>query len=468
MRKLLTISIVMLAVCTQATAQTPEDNLAVYRAQFDAMNAHDLDTMMSYWADDSVWDIASSPAPAPKPYVEIGLAQRFAAYPDFHMTEGRTLAVDNIVVEEAETRYTFVDNGAEVVLPHISIYEFEGGLIKKVTSYNDLVGPMVTRGEMPAPEMPELVPSITLPDSEPTGLSPLEAEAEAYARWNSGDLTEWAKMFHPDAEFFLGPMGVPMGRSENIAMHELYLQAFADRQAEILRTFDLGDGWVLSEVVYSGTHTGDYFGIPGSGRLFRLRGVSLQRFDAQGLVTNLNAYFDNLTLITQITTDEWPLDGIWITTYPTPMGNLISSTVYVAQDAAKTRYSGTLEWMNTLSLFSELFPDSDPALEKSAGGEAVKVGRHQYNATFLGYFRKLDIGAGALEIDGIWTADANFELLGPDQLQGYGTASYYLSAQDADQDGFPDEGEEPIACFPWAWTGKRLTAMPSCTPPPMP
>ena len=121
-----------------------------------------------------------------------------------------------------------------------------------------------------------------------------------------------------------------------------------------------------------------------------------------------------------------------------------------------------------LVTFLRAFPDSDPALEKSAGGEAVKVGRHQYNATFLGYFRKLDIGAGALEIDGIWTADANFELLGPDQLQGYGTASYYLSAQDADQDGFPDEGEEPIACFPWAWTGKRLTAMPGCTPAPMP
>ncbi|MBL7187616.1 MAG: nuclear transport factor 2 family protein [Phycisphaerae bacterium] len=464
------VMLCLLALTINGTviAQTPEDNLAIYKTQFDAMNAHDLDTMMSYWADDSMWDIASSPAPAPKAYVEIGLAQRFAASPDFHMTEGLTFAVDNIVVEESKTVYTVVDTGVEVVLPHISIYEFEGGLVKKVTSYNDLVGPMVTRGEMPAPEMPELVPSFTLPDPEPTGLSPLEAEAEAYARWNSGDLAEYAKMIHPDAEFFLGPVGVPMDKSANIAMHELYLQAFADRQAEILRTIDLGDGWVLSEVVYSGTHTGDYFGIPATGRLFRLRGVSLERFDAQGLITNLNVYFDNLTLITQITTDEWPLDGIWITTYPTPMGNLISSTVYVAQDAAKTRYSGTLEWINSLPLFTELFPDSDPALDKSAGGEAVKVGRHQYKATFLGYYRKLDISASTLEIDGIWIADANFELLGPDQIQGHGTASYYMAAQDADQDGFPDEGQEPVACVPWTWTGKRLTLMPACELAPMP
>jgi predicted ester cyclase len=462
------IVLITLICCVQSMALEPDELLAIYKAQFDAMNAHDLDTMMSYWADDSMWDIASSPAPAPKAYVEIGLAQRFAASPDFHMTEGLTFAVDNIVVEEAKTVYTVVDTGVEVVIPHISIYEFDGGLVKKVTSYNDLVGPMVMRGEMPAPEMPELVPSFTLPDPEPTGLSPLEAEAEAYARWNSGDLTEYAKMIHPDAEFFLGPVGVPMDKSANIAMHELYLQAFADRQAEILRTIDLGDGWILSEVVYSGTHTGDYFGIPATGRLFRLRGVSLQRFDAQGLITNLNVYFDNLTLITQITTDEWPLDGIWITTYPTPMGNLISSTVYVAQDAAKTRYSGTLEWINSLPLFTELYPDSDPALDKSAGGVVVKVGRHQYKATFLGYSRKLDISAGTLEIDGIWTADANFELLGSDQIQGYGTVSYYMSEQDADQDGFPDEGEEPVDCQPWGWTSKRLTMMPGCVPAPMP
>jgi steroid delta-isomerase-like uncharacterized protein len=452
---------------SQVMAQTPEDNLAAYQAQFDAMNAHDLETMMSYWADDSVWDIASTPPPAPKMYVEMGLTQRFATRPDFRMAEGRVFAVDDIVVEEALTLYTVVDTGAEVVIPHVSIYAFEEGKIKRVTTYNERYGPMVQRGEVPAPEMPDLVPSFTLPAPEPTGLSPLDAEAEAYARWNSGDLAEYAKMIHPDAEFFLAPMGVPMDKDANIAMHELYLQAFSDRRAEILRTIDLGDGWVLSEVVFKGTHTGDYFGIPASGRLFSLRGVSLQRTDAQGLLTNLNVYFDNLTLITQITTDEWTLDGIWITTYPTPMGNLISSTVYAAQDATKTQYSGTLEWMNSFALFTDLYPDADPALDKSAGGQAVKVGRHQYKATYLGYYRKLDGTTGGVAIDGIWTADASFELIGPDQLQGHGTGSYYMAAQDADQDGFPDEGQEPVLCLPWTWNGKRLTPLPGCTPPPL-
>ena len=173
MRKLLTISIVVLAVCTQTMAQTPEDLIAVHEAQLAAMNAHDLDTMMSYWADESMYDLVSSPPPVPKAYVRYGFEQRFAARPDLHMTMGRVLAAGNVVVEEGMTVYTDVGTGVEVIIPHLSIYEFEGDKIKKVTSYNDKVGPMVQRGEMPALDMPELVPSFALPDAEPTGLQPL-------------------------------------------------------------------------------------------------------------------------------------------------------------------------------------------------------------------------------------------------------------------------------------------------------
>ena len=43
-----------------------------------------------------------------------------------------------------------------------------------------------------------------------------------------------------------------------------------------------------------------------------------------------------------------------------------------------------------------------------------------------------------------------------------------LAAQDADQDGFPDEGQEPVVCVPWEWIAKRLTMMLGCVPTPIP
>ena len=283
MRKLLTISIVILAVCTPAIAQEPADLIAIADASDKALNAHDLDAMMSYWADDSIFDFVPLSAPLNgKEEIRAFFEVTFEGFPDFGTTEGRVLATGNTVVVEHSTKGTHqgVWNGIPATgnasaMPHIDIYDFEGDKVKRITTYSDMGGVMIQLGVVPAPEMPELVPSFTLPDAEPTGLTPLAAEAEAVARWNSRDLADYAKMFHPDAEFFLAPLGAPMDKNAFIAMHELYLQAFSDRRAEVTRTVDLGDGWVVSEVVFLGTHTGPYFGVPATGNLFRFRGASL-------------------------------------------------------------------------------------------------------------------------------------------------------------------------------------------------
>ena len=445
--------------------QIPEDNLAAYQAQFDAMNAHDLDTMMSYWADDSVWDIASAPPPAPKMYVEMGLAQRFAARPDFRMTEGRTFAVGDIVVEEALTMYTVVDTGAEVVVPHLSIYEFEGGLIKKVTTYNDKVGPMVQRGEMPAPEPIELTPSITVPDHEPTGLSAMEANAEHIKRWNSHDAALTTKMYHADLNMFVGPLGQAVDRSAMTAINEMYFTGFPDTNLQAVRTIDLGQGWILTEHVGRGTHLNTFMGVPAAGYSMEIRLVWLMRYSADGMVIEGSFYYDNLTFMNQMTTPEWSAVGQWITTVPTPLGNAILEGTWLAQDTAETRLVGEYKEINALPLFTDIYPEVD---ETFYGGEqAVKVARQTYDITFLVYYTRKP-GPNVEEIVGLGVVSGTFKVVGPAGHAGQGSGAYYLASQDADQDGFPDEGEEPVACFPWTWTSKRVPMIPGCIPPPMP
>ena len=44
----------------------------------------------------------------------------------------------------------------------------------------------------------------------------------------------------------------------------------------------------------------------------------------------------------------------------------------------------------------------------------------------------------------------------------------YLASQDADGDGFPDPGEEPVNCMPFTFSSRRLRVMPGCVPTPMP
>jgi hypothetical protein len=169
--------------------------------------------------------------------------------------------------------------------------------------------------------------------------------------------------------------------------------------------------------------------------------------------------------MTQMTTAPFGVDGVWITKVPTPLGSLLLRCTYTALDAAKTRFNAELEDINRLPLFTELYPQANGS--KWAGGEAIVTGRNKCEATFLQYHTKTS-GINSEQIVGIATIKAYFELVGPDQIRGSGTGSYYLATQDADQDGFPDDGEEPAVCLPWSWTSRRLTTMPGCTPTPMP
>lgn len=455
------VLLVTLSLCARSTALDPDELLTIYRAHAAAMNAHDLDKMMSYWAEDGIYDLVPTPPPVPKAVVRAAFQARFAAYPDFHMTEGRNFATTNIVVVENETVRTHAAIGIKVVSPHLSIYEFEGDKIKKVISYKDNLSDMVQLGQMPAPDMPELVPSIKVPDPEPTGLSPMEADAELVARWQSHDPAQPAKMCHSDFKVFAGPLGAKLDRVAITALNELYYQGFPDVQLETIRRIDLGNGWVLTELLSKATHQGLFMGVPASGHLTGIRVVWLTHYDADGLVTEQSFYYDNITLLSQMTIEEWILDGVWVTSVPTPLGNVLLKCIYTAQDTDKTRFGGELEYINALPLLIDIYPDGDKT--KFAGGQVVKTGRDRYKATFLEYRTKAT-GISQEEIVGMDIINATFQIIGPDLIFGQGTGSYYMASQDADQDGFPDKGQEPVACLPWGWLAKRLTIMEGCVP----
>lgn len=298
MRKPTLTVIVVLAVCVQGTAQTPAELIAVRNAYAAAMDAHDLDTMLSYWVDDCVYDYVRQPPPGEgKEAIRAGFEAIFASFPDFHTDEGRVFATGNIVVVEHNTVATYLDTGIEVIGPHLDIYEFEGDKIRKATTYSDAAGQMIQLGVMPAPDMPALVPSIVVPDPEPTGLSHIEANTELVARWNSHDAASVAKMDHADARIFAGPLGTHLDRAAMMAMNELYFTSFPDVELEVVRTIDLGDGWVLTELVSRATHESPFIGVPAAGYPIELRVVWLTRYDSDGLVTEMSFYYDNMTLL---------------------------------------------------------------------------------------------------------------------------------------------------------------------------
>ena len=460
-------------VCTGVVlAQTTDELVAVAGAVGQAIDDHDIDAILSHFVEeDPVFYSTTWPAPMVGSDQIRGMFELlYSDNPDWGSSEEeRGFAAGNVVVKEhasVGTTVTMGDTPMPWVFPHIDIFEFEGDKVKRLMTYGDYAGILVQFGLVPVPETPDFTPSIPMPDPEPTGLSPLEASADNIARWNSHDAASLAKVYDTDLQVFAGPLGATLDRTALTAMNEMYFAGFPDANLEVLSNIDLGDGWIVTEILATSTHQGAFMGVPPMGYPTETELVWLMRYNADGLLVEGSFYYDGLKLMTQMTTPPYPLDGIWITSAPTPMGNWLSTTTYVAQDAAKTQYSGSLEFINVFPLVAELYPDADPSLVFSAGGQAVMVGRNKYEATYLTYNRKFDPDTGIMEIVGMDTLKAYFEVVGPDQIVGSGTASYYMAAQDADQDGFPDEGQDPVVCSPFEWTCKRLTVMPGCTPPP--
>lgn len=293
-----------------AAAATEEEMRAAMQGMLDAVNVQDATQMSLYWMENIVYDFVPQPPPLEgKDQVAAFFGGLFQGIPDFHSTQTLQLVSGDIMVTQATATGTHLgelsgipatDNSLQLTPLHI--WEFEGDKIKHVTEYIDMASMMIQMGLMPAPELDPalLVPSFELPNAEATGLAPLEAAAEFTSRWNSGDLSGMAKMIHPDANILIAPLGIPLTRSPYIAVGEMMFQGFSEMPMEIVRAIDMGDGWVVTELLITGTNDGPYMGIPATRRPIALRGVSLQRYNADGLITDLASYYDTLTMMAQL------------------------------------------------------------------------------------------------------------------------------------------------------------------------
>ena len=94
----------------------------------------------------------------------------------------------------------------------------------------------------------------------------------------------------------------------------MYYQIFTDARIDVVREVDLGDGWILTEEISSGVHDGPFFGVPATGRKVSVRAVLLSHYNADGLLTKMSYYFDNMTLVAQMTANAFADHGSGTTT----------------------------------------------------------------------------------------------------------------------------------------------------------
>jgi ketosteroid isomerase-like protein len=113
------------------------------KAITDAFNAHDLDAIMEFFADDCSLDMPRGPDPWGKRFtgkaaVREGLAARFKGLPDVHYSDDRHWVSANMGVSEWLLTGTMPD-GVRVQVRGCDHWEFRDGKVIRKDSYWKIV-----------------------------------------------------------------------------------------------------------------------------------------------------------------------------------------------------------------------------------------------------------------------------------------------------------------------------------------
>jgi ketosteroid isomerase-like protein len=120
-----------------------EQNLRTLMLLVDAFNAHDLDQIMAFFAEDATLDMPRGSSPwgtrySGKDQVRAGLATRFEMVPDVRYGEARHWATDEMGVSEWLLTGT-LSSGQKLAVRGCDHYEFREGKVVRKDSYWKLV-----------------------------------------------------------------------------------------------------------------------------------------------------------------------------------------------------------------------------------------------------------------------------------------------------------------------------------------
>ncbi len=125
--------------------QTEQVSVETLKQFLEAFNAHDLDAVMSFFADDCVLEMPRGPDPwgrrlEGRPDVREGLASRFAGIPDVHYGDDRHWVCGDRAVSEWTLTGT-TTKGERIEVRGCDLLEFRDGKIVRKDSYWKIVGP---------------------------------------------------------------------------------------------------------------------------------------------------------------------------------------------------------------------------------------------------------------------------------------------------------------------------------------
>jgi predicted ester cyclase len=132
-----------------------------------------------------------------------------------------------------------------------------------------------------------------------TTISPREIATRVYGAFDSGDVQAIDTLFAPDLIDHNPVPGAPTAIDGMRALVGAVRDGFTGARHEILYQAETSDGWVVTQWRMTGTHTGEWFGAPASGRDVSFMGTDIVRVTG-GRITEIRHVEELLQLQAQI------------------------------------------------------------------------------------------------------------------------------------------------------------------------
>lgn len=120
---------------------------------------------------------------------------------------------------------------------------------------------------------------------------------QAIDRWNAGDLRSYLQIYAADVQVYgFGPQ--PLDKAGVQAFYEALTASFPGSRIALLDTFGSGDR-LVARFTLSGTHEGEFMGVPPTGNPIALHGITILRMRDGACVERWNSA-DLLSVLVQI------------------------------------------------------------------------------------------------------------------------------------------------------------------------
>jgi hypothetical protein len=148
--------------------------------------------------------------------------------------------------------------------------------------------------------------------------------------------------------------------------------------------------------------------------------------------------------------DRCPIAGSWVSHLeagPEGARTLVMQETFTPLDPAAKRLAYVLRVVNPSVTFFSEYPLTDYASELV--GEAVRTEEGTYDLSAIGYgVRTEDNPFLRNEIQYIWIIEGSTECTDANAKTSHVSISVYDAVRDGDNDGFPDQGQEPDLHIP--------------------